>query len=76
MDNLTYKGFKGTRLVSLAIINIMAVLFLWNLKITSGDWVELVKWSFLIYAGSEVGAKAASSYSAKEANNYRDNDDY
>lgn len=51
--------------MALIAINILAVVFLWAGKILSSEWVELVKWSFLFYAGSEVGAKAATAYTIK-----------
>ena len=64
--NLDYKGFKSTRFVLtlLTLIVSTTAFFLGNLAAVA--WIDFMVSVLLTYAGSEVGAKAASAYKEKE----------
>ena len=64
--NLDYKGFKSTRFVLtlLTLVVSTTAFFLGNLAAVA--WTDFMVSVLLTYAGSEVGAKAASAYKEKE----------
>ncbi len=65
MSHLAAKGVGGTRFIALSVIFLTSCGFLWWGKLDAGEWVELIKWVFLTYAGSEGVAKSAQAYKDK-----------
>ena len=62
MDNLEYKGTKGTRfkLIAASIVVVTATFF--SSEISADQWLDYLVRSLGIYASSEAAAKAASAY--------------
>lgn len=56
----TYKGLKSTRVIFglVGFISVTAA-YVWG-DVLASEWVEFIKWTMAIYAGSEVGAKVAA----------------
>lgn len=59
--NLTYKGWKSTRLqLTFGCVIAVTIAFV-AVKISSSEWLDFLKWMVGLYAGSEVGAKGAAA---------------
>lgn len=64
-ESLRYKGYKSTRIQSLALLTIMVTSGYIFGNVTSTQWIDFLMWSYGLYAASEVGAKGASAYATK-----------
>lgn len=65
MTPLDYKGWKSTRASgAIALFLTVTAAYIWG-DVTADQWLEFLKWDFMIYAGSEVGAKASAAYKEK-----------
>lgn len=62
MNNLTYKGWEGTRLqLSLVLILMVSAGYIWG-DVTAEQWISFLEWISTAYGLTEVGAKGASAY--------------
>lgn len=67
MQNLTYKGWRGTRLQFAVILVLLATAgYVWG-DVKAAVWVDFLAYIFGAYGATEVGAKGATAYRERGA---------